>query len=70
MNIKKRLEKLEAAAKAQSTKHIITEIILVPFGATSGIARWCYGTKVFVSVSSEELAGVCTEHQLPETKLD
>lgn len=70
MNIKKRLEKLEAAAKAQTTKHVITEIIFVPLGATSAIARWCYARKEFVSVSSEGLAGVCTEHQLPETKLD
>lgn len=54
MNIKKRLEKLEAAAKARTTKHIITEIILVPFGASKGIARWCHKRDEFVSVSDEE----------------
>lgn len=56
MSIKKRLEKLEAAMKLQTAKYAVTEIILVPFGATSGAGRWTNSSGVFVSVSGEELA--------------
>lgn len=54
MNIKKRLEKLEAAERMQVAKFAITEIILVPGGETSGAAWWCYPSNKFVSVSDED----------------
>lgn len=54
MSIKKRLEKLEAAAKIPVAKFAVTEIILMPGGETSGAAWWCYPSNKFVSVSDED----------------
>lgn len=71
MNIKKRLEKLEAAAEVQTTKHILTEIILVSLtretaNATSSFSRWCCS---FFSISEEELTEMPTDHQTLENNL-
>ena len=66
MNIKKRLEKLEAVAKIQTAKNAVTEIWLVPHGTTSGAARWRYPSGEFVSVSDEELAEIYADNQIVE----
>lgn len=69
MSVKKRLEKLEAAAKIHTAKHAVTEIWLVTPTRESGdvissAARWTIASGAFVSVSDEELAEICANNPL------
>ena len=58
MNIKKRLEKLEAVKIVQDVKVDIIHIIIEPDGTISGASRWRYPDSGFVAVSDEELAEI------------
>lgn len=57
MNIKKRLEKLEAAVKVQTTKYVITRIIVELDGTISG-AIWRNANSEYDSVSDEEVSKI------------
>ena len=63
MNIKKRLEKLEAAKIMQDVKVDIIHIIIEPDGTISGATQRNADGK-YVSVSDEELAKICADNQI------
>ena len=65
MNIKKRLEKLEATVKAQTIKINFIRIIFEPDGTISGATQRNADGK-YVSVSDEELAEICADNQIVE----
>lgn len=65
MNIKKRLEKLEAVKIVQDVKVDIIHIIIEPDGTISGAAQRNADGK-YVSVPDEELAEICADNQIVE----
>lgn len=69
MNIKKRLEKLEAVKIVQDVKVDIIHIIIEPDGTISGATQRNADGK-YVSVPDEELTEIRTKHQLPKNKLE